>query len=200
MWIGETEIAACPDKDFRKGCSPWLTRLSKSLAANPIPDTEGKQKRTASGRGANGHEQPERASSDLERALLAIQKKGGAKPDDGPLAELGLSLLRMQKFAEAEPAARVPGHPRKANARTTGDRECEGPARQAPLGQKKYAEAEPLLREGYEGMKRREGQIPLVGKARLTEAAERLVQLYEATNRPEKAGHWRQELERGSKE
>ena len=47
------------------------------------------------------------------------------------------------------------------------------------LGQEKYAEAEPLLLSGYEGMKQREEMIPPQGKARLTEAIERLVQLYE---------------------
>ena len=37
------------------------------------------------------------------------------------------------------------------------------------LGQKKYADAEPLLREGYDGMKAREKTIPPQGKVRLTE-------------------------------
>ena len=44
----------------------------------------------------------------------------------------------------------------------------------ALLGQKKYAEAEPLLLAGYEGMKQREAKIPPEGKVRLTEALERL--------------------------
>jgi eukaryotic-like serine/threonine-protein kinase len=49
------------------------------------------------------------------------------------------------------------------------------------LGQKKYAEAEPLLLAGYEGMKHREATIPQVRKFRVNEAIEQLVQLYEAT-------------------
>ena len=40
-------------------------------------------------------------------------------------------------------------------------------------------EAEPLLLEGYSGMKAREQQISPAGKPRLTEALERLVQLYD---------------------
>jgi len=40
----------------------------------------------------------------------------------------------------------------------------------ALLGQKKYAEAEPLLIDGYEGMKQREQTIPWQARARLTEA------------------------------
>jgi hypothetical protein len=48
------------------------------------------------------------------------------------------------------------------------------------LGQKKLAEAEPLVVSGYEGMKAREAKIPAPSKYRLTEAAKRVVQLYEA--------------------
>ena len=40
------------------------------------------------------------------------------------------------------------------------------------LGQKKYADAEPLLKEGYDGMKRREETIPPEAIVRLTEALE----------------------------
>jgi hypothetical protein len=62
------------------------------------------------------------------------------------------------------------------------------------LGQKQYAEAEPLLLAGYEGMKQRQQQIPPPGKVRLFEAVERLVQLYEALDQQEKAEKWRQKL------
>jgi eukaryotic-like serine/threonine-protein kinase len=60
------------------------------------------------------------------------------------------------------------------------------------LGQKKYADAEPLLVQGYEGMKQREAKIPALGRVRLTEAQERLVQFYTATD---KADEWRKKLE-----
>jgi non-specific serine/threonine protein kinase/serine/threonine-protein kinase len=59
------------------------------------------------------------------------------------------------------------------------------------LGQHRYAEAEPLLVQGYEGMKTREHTIPPAGKVRLTEALERLVNLYEAWGQKEKAEAWR---------
>ncbi len=48
---------------------------------------------------------------------------------------------------------------------------------------------------GYEGMKRREATIKPQGTDRLTEAHERLVRLYEATNKPDKAARWRKERE-----
>jgi hypothetical protein len=66
----------------------------------------------------------------------------------------------------------------------------------ALLGQQKYADAEPLLLKGYEGMKQRADKIPPQSKPRLADAAARLVQLYEATNRPDDAQKWKDELEK----
>jgi hypothetical protein len=62
------------------------------------------------------------------------------------------------------------------------------------LGQKKYAEAEPLILAGYEGLKAREAQIPAPSKPRLAEAAERVVRLYEAWGKPEQAAAWKARL------
>lgn len=63
------------------------------------------------------------------------------------------------------------------------------------LAQAKPAEAEPLLLQGYEGLKQRAATIPGANQARLTEALERLVQLAEATGRPAEAVKWRKELD-----
>jgi hypothetical protein len=63
------------------------------------------------------------------------------------------------------------------------------------LGKGKLAEAEPLLLEGYRGMKAREAAIPPQGTMRIPEALERLVQLYEATGNETEAATWRAELE-----
>ncbi len=65
----------------------------------------------------------------------------------------------------------------------------------ALLGQKRYADAEPLLLAGYEGMRQREKMIPEQGKIRLLRAVERLVQLNEATGKKDEAARWRKELE-----
>lgn len=62
------------------------------------------------------------------------------------------------------------------------------------LGKKNYAAAEPLLLEGYEGMNQHEADIPFNGKIRLTEAIQRLVDLYDATNQKNKATEWRAKL------
>jgi eukaryotic-like serine/threonine-protein kinase len=63
----------------------------------------------------------------------------------------------------------------------------------ALLGQNKYAEAEPLLLAGYEGMKQREAAIPEQGKVRLPEALDRLIDLYTATDKPGDMKKWRAE-------
>jgi serine/threonine protein kinase len=63
------------------------------------------------------------------------------------------------------------------------------------LGQQKYAEAEPLLLAGYKGLKEREARIPAGDRKRLTEALERLVQLYDVWGKPGQAQQWRKELE-----
>jgi hypothetical protein len=65
----------------------------------------------------------------------------------------------------------------------------------ALLGKQKYADAEKLLLDGFAGMKQRADEMPLATKFHLNEAAGRLVQLYEAWQRPEDAAHWRKQLE-----
>jgi len=54
--------------------------------------------------------------------------------------------------------------------------------------------AEPLLKEGYEGMKQREKTMPPPALPRLTEALERLMQLYDATGNAAERDRYRKEL------
>jgi tetratricopeptide (TPR) repeat protein len=110
---------------------------------------------------------------------------------------LGLCLLRSGKPADAELVLRKclaiceKTEPDDWNASNT-----KSLLGGSLLGQKKYADAEPLLLAGYEGMKKREAEgPPHIRKIRLTDALERLVQLYEATEQKEKAAEWRKKLE-----
>jgi serine/threonine protein kinase/tetratricopeptide (TPR) repeat protein len=120
-------------------------------------------------------------------------------PDDPELANalamLTLERLDHRRWAEAEKIVReclairekkLPDDWRTFNARSM----LGG----ALLGQKKCAEAEPLLLSGYEGLKQRQDTIPADGTVRLKEALQRLVQLYEATGRPDQAAEWKQKL------
>jgi hypothetical protein len=106
----------------------------------------------------------------------------------------GENLLRQQKWDEAERAIRkalalrekvLPDDWLTFNARSM----LGG----ALLGQKQYAEAEPLLLAGYEGMKRLEKSIPPGGNIRLGQAVERLAQLCEALDKKDEAKKWRAE-------
>jgi serine/threonine protein kinase/tetratricopeptide (TPR) repeat protein len=110
------------------------------------------------------------------------------------LGNLAAAFLAERKFAEAETAARECLTIREASvpdeALTFSTRCLLG---SSLLGQGKYADAEPLLLSGYEGIKQRYGNTP---KARpgLRKALQQLVQLYEATDQAEKATRWKQEL------
>jgi eukaryotic-like serine/threonine-protein kinase len=137
------------------------------------------------------------AAEPLLRELAEFQKqKAGA--DSAPYAIelmfLGKNLSQQQKWSEAESlvrtalAIREKGQP-DAWA-TFNTRSMLGGV---VLGQKKYAEAEPLLLKGYEGMKQREKTIPSAGAARIPEALDRLIELYTATNKPQEAKKWRAE-------
>jgi hypothetical protein len=135
-----------------------------------------------------------RADALLREELDRQRKKGG--PESVPTlfvqAMLGKNLLRQHRYTEAETLLReclkVREVIRPSDWGTFYTRSLLG---EALLGMKKYTEAESLLLEGYEGMKQREAKIPLEGKYYLTEALERLVQLYEYTDKRDEAAKWR---------
>jgi tetratricopeptide (TPR) repeat protein len=130
-------------------------------------------------------------------ALEAVRKKGTKSPTRIPtlLSSLGGTLLKQQKCAEAEPLLResktIYEQVQPDIWRTFQTKSMLG---ESFLGQKKYAEAEPLLLSGYEGMKRREQTMPPDRNITLREAIERVVQLYEAWGKPEKAAVWKARL------
>src|SRR5262249_54043619 len=136
-------------------------------------------------------------------ALLGAELPAARKalPPDSPqlaalLAQGGMALLNLKKWAEAEPLLReclAIREKKQPDAWTTFN--TQAMLGGALLGQKKYAAAEPLLRAGHGGMKKRAGAIPPPGRPRLVEAAERLVRLYEALGRKEEVARWTKELE-----
>ena len=112
------------------------------------------------------------------------------------LAQIGRSLLEQKKWLEAQPHLRESLTIReKAQPDLWSTFNTKSMFGGALLGQKKYADAEPLLLAGYEGMKQREKTIPPQAEIRVTEALERLVQLYEATEKKDDAAKWRRQLD-----
>jgi len=59
------------------------------------------------------------------------------------------------------------------------------------LIQKDYRAAEAYLLQGYEGLKSRAARIPDISRRRIAETRARIVELYEAWGKPEKAAEWR---------
>ena len=141
------------------------------------------------------------------RAVVPRRAWNDRASDSGPptparpviLAVLGLSLIQQGKWAEAEAILReclaIREKVQPDEWTTFNTRSLLGGSL---LGQKKYAEAEPLIVSGYEGMKAREAKIPPPGKPRLAEAAERVVKLYEAWGKKDKAAEWRARLAKPS--
>ncbi len=62
-------------------------------------------------------------------------------------------------------------------------------------GQKRYADAEPLLLPGYAGMIQRTATILAINTSNLTQTGEWIVQLYRDWGQPEKAAEWQSKLD-----
>ena len=136
----------------------------------------------------------------LVKELLAEARKqhpSGSVTLAGALAQYGQSLVQLKAWTEAEPVLRESLTIReKAQPDTWNTFNTRSLLGEALAGEKKYAEAEPLLLKGYEGMKQRATQLPEPYRAiRLSEAAGRLVRLYEALGKKDEAAKWRKEAE-----
>jgi serine/threonine protein kinase len=108
------------------------------------------------------------------------------------LEEQGASLLSRGRHADAEPILReCLAVFQKTQPLDWGAFQAQSLLGAALAGQGAYAKAEPLLIAGYEGLDARKEQIPpFYVQHRLAQAAERMVQLYEAWGQPEKAASW----------
>jgi serine/threonine protein kinase len=120
------------------------------------------------------------------------QRLGARHPDlAGILAQVSMDLIRAGELVDAEKLLREVVAIRaevQPDAWSTFVSKTQLGA--CLLGQKKYAEAEPLLKEGYDGMKQRDKARPPQDRVNLTRAVQALVQLYEATGRKDEARKW----------
>jgi serine/threonine protein kinase/uncharacterized protein YebE (UPF0316 family) len=129
----------------------------------------------------------------LERARKQF---GAADPRTaGAMAQLAMSLVQQRKWTEAEPVLRECLAIReKAQPDDWSTFNTCSLLGGSLLGQGRFAEAEPLVVSGYEGLKARAAKIPPPAKPRLTEAAERVVKLYEDWGKKDRAAEWRAKL------
>jgi tetratricopeptide (TPR) repeat protein len=125
----------------------------------------------------------------LLKEFIAGSRKNHSKESPqfaGLLAQMSVRLLECDQFTPAEEMLReclAIREKKEPDVWTTFN--TQSLLGGALLGQKKYADAEPLLLKGYEGMKAREKAIPEQGEIRIPEALDRLIKLYTATNKPD---------------
>ncbi len=107
---------------------------------------------------------------------------------------MGALLNAQERYEESEPLGRESVETGEEvlgadHWRVAGARSLLG---QAIAGQERYEEAEPLLLEGHAGL---DAALPAGRKPqKLPPAIERLVRLYEAWGKPDKAAEWRAKL------
>ena len=107
-------------------------------------------------------------------------------------ADLALAYLSQEKFAESEPLAREAVEFDKKKQPDDWQRfRAESLLGASLAGEKKYAEAEPLLLGGYQGMQARKERMAFADHYHLDRAQEWLVELYQAWGKPAKAAEWR---------
>jgi non-specific serine/threonine protein kinase/serine/threonine-protein kinase len=111
------------------------------------------------------------------------------------LADLGWNRLQQKKYAEAEKPLREAVTICEQKHPKTWERFHATSLLGAVFAaQKKFADAEPLLISGYEGLKRHRSPDHADGRPLMTDALERLVQLYDAWDEKDKADEWRKKL------
>ena len=109
-------------------------------------------------------------------------------------ADLALAYLSQEKFSQSEPLAREAWEfDRKKQPDDWQRFRAESLLGASLAGQKKYAEAEPLLLEGYQGMVARKDRIAVPDRYHLARAHEWLVQLYQVWGKPAKAAEWQRQ-------
>ena len=130
----------------------------------------------------------------LESARAVLPKN--SLPLAVKLSNCGRGLLTLKNGREAEPLLRESLAIRE---KTQGDDwttfNTSSMLGGSLLRQEKFAEAEPLLLAGYEGMKLREDKVSTDSRIRITEAIERLIELYTASQKPEQVEEWRKKRE-----
>jgi tetratricopeptide (TPR) repeat protein len=144
---------------------------------------------------------PEKGES-LLRELLDFQKEHGQAdslplPYATTLEVLGRNLLQQRKWAAAEAMLQecLSIRENKEPLIMYNRFSTKSMLGASLIGQEKYADAEPYLLQGYQGLKDAANRaVPGLGRIPVPEAAERLVQLYETTGKKDKADEWRKKL------
>jgi len=167
-------------------------RLRREYLGPDHPDTLISRQSLARACEADGR--PADAEAHLREVVAAYRRRPDPADLVDALGSLGMTLTGRGKFAEAEAILREAlALCEKKDPDAWATAHARSLLGAAVLGQRRYADAEPLLTAGYEGMLRRAAKVPPVRRARLAEAADRLVELYAAWGKPAEAARWRAE-------
>jgi hypothetical protein len=139
-----------------------------------------------------GTENP--ATTYAEQALAARRRVFGSASEDTIVSVLDLALAYVSqgKFAESDPRAREGVEFGRKQTPDDWQRfRAESLLGASLAGQKKYAESEPWLLEGYRGIAERKDRMGAPNWYHLERAREWIVQLYQAWDKPDKVAEWR---------
>jgi tetratricopeptide (TPR) repeat protein len=135
-----------------------------------------------------------RAESVAAEVLTSRRHRSGSQNPNtvSSALDLGLACASEGKFTESEALAREALEFYQKEEPDDWQRyRAESVLGASLAGEKKFAEAEPLLSEGYQGMLARRDRIAIPDRYHLDRAREWLVQLYSAWGKPEKAAEWK---------
>jgi tetratricopeptide (TPR) repeat protein len=143
-------------------------------------------------------EQPQKALSLIDEYIA--ERRSRLETDDPQLVEvlyqIGRLLFRYEQIVVAEKYLR--------DGLNTGEKHPPAGAllfaAKSMLGaaltrQSKFEEAQPLLIESYEGIKKLEGSRPIVARTLLSESLQRFVDLYTAWDKPDESARWQSKLD-----
>lgn len=132
------------------------------------------------------------------RVLAGRRRVLGAEHPDtlSTLTSLGQLRLQERKYTEAEATLRetLTAY-EKARPDMWERYGCQSLLGASLASQKKFAEAEPMLVTGYEGMAQRAATMAAADRSNLKDAGERIVELYRDWGKPEKVAEWQRRLE-----
>ena len=134
----------------------------------------------------------------LAKVLDARRRVVGAEHPDtlSTMSALGRVRLPQEKYAEATTILQdaLKGYERAIPQRWERYY-CQVLLGAGLAGERRYADAEPLLVSGYEGMIERRATIPLDRHAELDYAAAQVVRLYVAWKKQDKAAEWTKKVQ-----
>ena len=143
------------------------------------------------------HDHPSVAEPLVVRVVEIWRRRPDVKGEQRPFALnlLSRNLLLQGRHAEAESAAcESMMFYQRILSDHWGHFDSESLLGASLIGQKKYAEAEPLLLSAYNGLESRESSVAPWLKLRVPQAGGRIVQLYDAWGKPAKAAVWKAKL------